>query len=80
MSNEDSSREKFEHGEMKFRIGAHHAVTRLAEAIEHATSVEECQRIVDTFADLIGDGRRRAREDFSLDALIFEARKRVRGR
>jgi len=63
--------------ETKFRIGAHHAVTRLAEALEEMKSAEDCRRLADVFADTIGRARV-SDGDFDLDLLIAEAKRTFR--
>ncbi len=63
--------------ETKFRIGAHHAVTRLAEALEEMTTVKDCRRLADVFADVIGRARI-SEGDFDLNNLIYEAKRQVK--
>lgn len=63
--------------ETKFRIGAHHAVTRLAEALEEMTNVKDCRRLADVFADVIGRARI-SKDDFDLNSLIYEAKRQVK--
>jgi len=71
------SREEAEALEAKFQIGAHHAVTRLAEALEEVRSANDCRRLADTFADVIGTARTSG-GNFDLWALIAEAKRRVK--
>lgn len=71
--------EEAEARETKFRIGAHHAVTRLAEALEEMTTVEECRQLADLFADAIGQVRNSDGE-FDLYKLIADAKRAAKTR
>jgi hypothetical protein len=63
--------------ETKFRIRAHHAVTRLADALKATKSPMDCRRLADVFANMIGRARV-SDGDFDLDLLYAEAKQSVR--
>jgi hypothetical protein len=65
--------------ESGFRRGAHHAVTRLTEALESVRSIGKTRDLADAFADVIGEMRHRRDEHFDLYTLIARATARVRG-
>lgn len=65
-----------EHGdrERKFRIGAHHAVTRLAEALETCKSIEEARVLADAYADAIGAMRSDIGRHFDVGEVLHQVR------
>lgn len=64
--------------ERRFRIGAHHATSYLAQALRQVDTVEACRELADAFVAEISRVRPRIQEHFDLAVLLGNAFKKIR--